>query len=154
MIRSARLRSCFLGAVSPSCSIALRAASLYEFLASRIGITTELELSFVCFWNCSGKRRVKYGLRLKTCVIVFLRYGNASRRWREWKKCGGHAAFRRRGTCSRPSKTAARAIATRWAPRGDQRIRRFLPIRVLARSSTQPSALEVETGRPARCLLP
>ena len=46
----------------------------------------------------------------------------------------------------RPSRTAALTSATRCAPRGDHRMRCFLPIRALAISSTHPSALEVETG--------
>ncbi len=68
----------------------------------------------------------------------------------EWKECGDQAA-RSCPLSSLPSKTAARTVATRCAPCGDQRIRRFLPLRALATSSTSPSAREVKTGLPLRC---
>ena len=51
---------------------------------------------------------------------------------------------------NRPSSTAARTIATQWAPRGDHRIRCFLAMRALAISSTQPSARDVEIGSSDR----
>ncbi len=47
----------------------------------------------------------------------------------------------------RLSKTAALTTATRCAPRGDQRIRRFLLMRAFGISSTYPLARDVDTGR-------
>ncbi|QEW29763.1 Transposase (plasmid) [Roseovarius indicus] len=68
---------------------------------------------------------------------------------REWAKPGGHAALWY-APVSRPSRTAARTTATRWAPLGDHLMRRRLPMRVFPMSSTQPSARDEEIGRPAR----
>ena len=53
-------------------------------------------------------------------------------------------------TDRRPSRTAALVTATLWAPRGDHLMRLRLPIRAFPMSSTQPSAREVEIGRPWR----
>ena len=67
------------------------------------------------------------------------------------KNVSSHAAFSRsRLAVSRPSRTAARTVATRCAPRGDQRIRRRFAILAFAISSTQPSARDVDIGLSAR----
>jgi hypothetical protein len=54
----------------------------------------------------------------------------------------------------RPSSTAARTLAMRWAPCGDHRMRCFFAIRALAISSTHPSAREVEIGSLERYRAP
>ena len=63
---------------------------------------------------------------------------------------GQAASDSARSGVSRPSRTAARTTAMRCASRGDQRIRCRLAILALAISSTQPSARELDTGRPTR----
>ena len=72
----------------------------------------------------------------------------------EWAKFGGYAAALWYAPVRRPSRTAARTTATRWAPLGDHLIRRRFPMRVLPMSSTQPSARDEEIGSPARCRRP
>ena len=69
---------------------------------------------------------------------------------REWAKSGGYAAMVVLETVRRPSRAAALVTATLWAPRGDHLMRLRLPIRALPMSSTQPSAREVEIGKPLR----
>ena len=54
----------------------------------------------------------------------------------------------------RPSRTAARTVATQSAIRGDHRMRCFLAMRALAISSTQPSAHDVEIGSLERYRVP
>ncbi len=68
----------------------------------------------------------------------------------EWAKSGGYAAMVVLETVRRPSRAAALVTATLWAPRGDHLMRLRLPIRALPMSSTQPSAREVEIGKPLR----
>ena len=72
----------------------------------------------------------------------------------EWAKPGGQATVLRYALVNLPSRTAARTIATRWAPLGDHLMRRRFPMRVLPMSSTQPSARDEEIGRPLRYRLP